>query len=413
MLHSYGSKDIALCLARRQLNFIGDSTTRELFFSLAHTADPELPSGPPNNSEKHANYSYISHAGTQLSFIWDPFLNTSHTKNIVSSRDAQGSTGLGVAGIRRPALLVLGSGLWYLRYADTSGGLPAWEKAVEDIVGKLARTRTKPADELVFLPVSEVVSSKLSKERALSIHGSDIDAMNSDLAHRIRPLSSSTFPAFSTSHSLPIGLPLVFNRMLLETETVDGLHYSEKIRDAQVNVLLNMMCNDVLPKTFPQDKTCCRRYPMPSIPQVAVLSILVSWAPLVWLFSERFGESQETSFRLRPWLIDNIPGFPMATSLLLNRALMGASVTIGLAVGLLFSADRTGLWLKEQKQFDPWNFGLVTLSGLAVGLATLKQGDKDIGFLNRQQTDEWKGWMQSMLLLHLPRRILCSSSSSM
>ena len=72
-----------------------------------------------------------------------------------------------------------------------------------------------------------------------------------------------------------------------------------------------------------------------------------------------------------------------------------APVIISGAIALIYIADRTGFWLKEQKQFEPWIFGCLTLASLAVGLATVKRADKDMGFLNRDQTDEWKGWMQS------------------
>ena len=65
------------------------------------------------------------------------------------------------------------------------------------------------------------------------------------------------------------------------------------------------------------------------------------------------------------------------------------------SLALIFAADRTDFWLKEQKQFDPWTFAFLTLSFVAVGLFTVKRADKDLGFLNREQTDEWKGWMQS------------------
>jgi hypothetical protein len=61
---------------------------------------------------------------------------------------------------------------------------------------------------------------------------------------------------------------------------------------------------------------------------------------------------------------------------------------------LIYVADRTGLWLKEQKQFDFWAFTFLSVGCLACGIFTLKRGDKDLGFLNRDQTDEWKGWMQ-------------------
>lgn len=72
-----------------------------------------------------------------------------------------------------------------------------------------------------------------------------------------------------------------------------------------------------------------------------------------------------------------------------------AGMVISVATAVIFLADRTGFWLKEQKQFDPWTFGFLNLLCLAAGFGTIKRSDKDLGFLNREQTDEWKGWMQS------------------
>lgn len=78
------------------------------------------------------------------------------------------------------------------------------------------------------------------------------------------------------------------------------------------------------------------------------------------------------------------------------------AMVFGTSIGIIFVADRTGLWLKEQKQFDPWTFGFLCLASLAAGLAIVRRADKDLGFLNRDQTDEWKGWMQSTSIHFTP-----------
>ena len=122
MLHTYQEKEVKSCLRSSRLVFIGDSVTRQLFFQFARSIDSNLPTGPPSDDQKHADYTLHSTQDVQLTFHWDPFLNTSTTQSY--------TLGLSTAHPQPPALLVLGSGLWYLRYSD-SGGLPEWEAMME------------------------------------------------------------------------------------------------------------------------------------------------------------------------------------------------------------------------------------------------------------------------------------------
>lgn len=278
MLYSYKSEQTSICLNSQPVIFIGDSVTRTLFFQFARIIDPSLPNEPPNDTQKHSDYLLRSKGGSDISFFWDPFLNTSRTLDVI--QPARNDT----SAVKRPALLVLGSGLWYLRYATTSGGLAAWEANMEHILDILARGLEKPADEVIVLPIEQVVTSKLSPERAMSMHSSDIDAMNSDLFHRINPPTQDAFPLLSNAKpSLPVSLPLVFNQMLDPSQTKDGLHFSDSLVKIQATILLNLKCNDVLPKRFPLDKTCCSKYPWPSILQFIVLGLAVIWGP-AWYF---------------------------------------------------------------------------------------------------------------------------------
>ena len=240
-MHQYKPADAATCFASRDVLFIGDSITRNLFFAFAHLLDPSIPATTPTTGEKHADYTARTPSGMELSFRWDPYLNSSATTDAVRAR---------TRGAPRPALLALGSGLWYLRYADSTGGLPAWEANTEALLAELATPGRSAADAVVILPVEEVVPDKLSPERGATMRLADIDAMNSDLYHRIEPVGSYALPPTARGPA-PIALPLVFNRLLDNAATEDGLHFGPDMVRTQAQILLNMRCNDVLDKTFP------------------------------------------------------------------------------------------------------------------------------------------------------------------
>ncbi|KAI0080323.1 O-acetyltransferase [Panus rudis PR-1116 ss-1] len=379
MMYHYQPKDVETCIGQKPIVFVGDSVTRQLFFQMAHIIDPDLPSAPPDDDHKHSDHVLTAKGGNKLSFYWDPFLNSSMAQRYIAPpRLGQGNPE------KRPALLVLGSGLWYLRYADSSGGLPSWESRIETTLESLSDPGRKSADTIIFLPIEDVVPSKLSLERAESMRNSDIDAMNSDLLHRIRPPSYNdpfAFFARAPSRGVPsISLPLVFNKMLDPSQTEDGLHFSDALVKVQAQILLNLRCNDAMPKIFPFDKTCCRRYPWPSPIHFLVLAAVLLWGPVSWFLSRRAGNIVH-SF---PWVAEEqIPPLIISGS-----------------IALIYLADRTGYWLKEQKQFSPWSFGFLSLLSLAIGLLTVKRADNDLGFLNRDQTDEWKGWMQIAILIY-------------
>lgn len=263
MLHSYSPPQVATCLSGRRVVFIGDSTVRQVFYAAVKHVDPTV----DTRAEKHSDRSLVAR-GIGFDFVWDPFLNGTTTERILEGR--RGVIGMGDEDM--PTLLVLGTGVWYLRHPE-SGGIPAWSTTVNDVFSAM-RKDASIADQVVLLPVVEAIEDKLSEERRATMHHSDIDAMNADLQAR---LSSTEVPA-------ALSIPTVFNQLIARgigaSETLDGLHFSDAISQKQASILYNLRCNDVMPKKFPLDKTCCYQYPFPNFVQVMLLLILLGIAPL-------------------------------------------------------------------------------------------------------------------------------------
>ncbi|ORY57401.1 10 TM acyl transferase domain found in Cas1p-domain-containing protein [Leucosporidium creatinivorum] len=362
MLHNYSPKEVATCFDGRHIVFVGDSTVRQVFYAAVKHADKSI----DTTAEKHSDRD-ITVGKTKFSFYWDPFLNSTRMAQLLD-----GSLGQSVGG-GTPTMAVIGSGIWYLRHPD-SGGINAWNHRMDALFSAVSPSGPVVADDVILMPVENAIESRLSPERAATVHLDDIKTMNEALDRRLHE------PQFKPT----LAIPRAFNQLIdgLEDETLDGLHFSEPISKVQASILFNLRCNDVLPKKFPFDKTCCSQYPTPNWVQSLLLLILLAWAPAgLYLYSRSDISISTYSF------------FPEQKYLL--------PITIfGLAVSFLFVADRTSLFLKENKQYDALTFGVLCLAALGAGLATMKPAEKDLGFLNRDQTDEWKGWMQIAILIY-------------
>lgn len=203
----------------------------------------------------------------QFSFYWDPFLNGTRTAEFLDGTLSE-SDGNGI-----PTMAVVGSGIWYLRYPE-AGGIEAWTRKMDDLFAAVSPGGSLIADQVILMPVENAVESRLSPERAATLRHEDIEAMNDHLEARLKATSGTTMRP-------TLAIPKVFNEMIegLEEETEDGLHFSEAISKVQASVLLNLRCNDVLPKKFPFDKTCCSQYPTPNWIQLLLLVLFLTWGP--------------------------------------------------------------------------------------------------------------------------------------
>lgn len=389
----------------RRAVFIGDSNVRQLYFAAVRAIDGGKNYTPrwEKDGDKHTNRGAVVKAKDgrrlNLDFWWDPYLNSTETVSFLKSTPKEPLS-----------LLVMGSGLWYLRN-PTSGGLSAWTTAIHSTFDLLREHQGQPdaalqtpwdsmdqslefrlpglfpdqspprskgdkpneennfalADTVVFLPVPDPVDEKLSPERAATILHSDVEAMNADLSARLQH-----------ENPPPVVLPTVFNDLIVDSESDDGLHFSDKIMNKQAEILLSWRCADALRTDgMGQPSTCCRRYSYVRPLQGLLLVFLAVWSPLVAYFGHKLPAHSP--------ILRFIPG---------SKAALAMS-TFGLSVTYLWFADRTTMFLKENKDWDPKVFTVLSVICLLAGLVTVKNRGKDLGFLNRDLTDEWKGWMQS------------------
>lgn len=421
-MHEYSRDDFSDCLAGRRLVFVGDSTMRQLFLAAAKRLDPvraeeELMRAFVSDNPRHDIDVTID--GVRVVFIYDPWLNsTGLVRELDDYRPGPGGDSASSA-----ALLMVGApGLWAAR----NGGddyLDLFQRGIDTVRPYLADP-LEPAsaspdvgyrdlkNHILVAPVQVPRYGKLSPARAELLTPSKIREMNDHLASLPQPEASRV--VFAYNQMTRPGTCNAFEDT--------GLHVREALAERKIDVALNLRCNQGLVRRQPHwnRETCCVSYPTLARGQRLTLFVLtIAALPIAFtLLSALRGAS--SSRRL-----------PSSTGHL--RTALGV---VSVVVLHCYAADRTQLFPKAGKRLSIT--GLATALGTAAALSLLslrKRGEtrgqnspgrgtpassaapatrtsrssaravpgspqynEDTVFLPREVSDEWKGWMQGLVL---------------
>lgn len=383
MMHKYTKGEIEQCLAGQKVVIAGDSTSRQLFEAAIEKMGHKPSKGPLRRGE-HVDVEWKT-GTTTVQFMWDPYLNSTALEQELKSfryepsskNESKPSTGL---------LFLRAPGLWharndgedYLKYFKQN--VDRLPKYINPRILRQLGGHEEPPNLLLMSPMLVPYYDALNDVRKATITPERVERMNDYLQE------------ISANGELP--MVRSFSSMLAGTNSVGthdeyGLHLVSNVAHAEVDVLLNLRCNaQMATRGYPYDRTCCMSYNNPAAIQLLVLLGSV----FVFLFMAWKWSSSLLTLRPGSKAVENFK----------------AILTFLLVLCFCFLADRTHVFEVGQKQFSPKEFGISCMAALLLGLVSMgsiKKSSKqtehvDDLFLSRDQTDEWKGWMQALILLY-------------
>ncbi|MCJ1310334.1 hypothetical protein MMC25_003997 [Agyrium rufum] len=402
------SKDISSCLESRKLVFAGDSTIRQIFWATSKKLDAKgaewdisAIEADMTGKKKHKDLTF-ERFGVNLEFYWDPYLNSTKLQEKLAKYKHSTNE---IRDVSQPvedaALILVGGGLWHAKNLEVA---PLADFALS-MVNVVSSMRPNLIDEtpykrfgalnevdsvndlLLVAPVQVPVYERLSPARATTITSEQILGLNNMLLERTLQSHAQVLWSYTRmSQDRPSALG------------ADGLHVMDDVASRQADILLNLRCNNLIAArgSHPYNRTCCTSYSGLGLTPGTLLASVVALRICVWLLMVK--KAFRRSFMIPP------------------RSTIYALFCLFLAVSYCFIADRSQYLDKHQKQWNPQIFNVLMGLGFLMGVISIRrsgpdhlkltQGTQrsilplDEPFLSRHQSDEWRGWMQFVILIY-------------
>ncbi|XP_051948508.1 N-acetylneuraminate 9-O-acetyltransferase isoform X2 [Xyrauchen texanus] len=353
MLHKYKSTEAKICLREKRIAFVGDSRIRQLFYSFIKMINPEV--------KEDGNKD----------FLWYPEVNNSLKEQLMSW--AEGST-------PKPHVIIFSAATWSIKlHNGKSEALFQYKAnltAISDTLEKL------PEHSEVYWVLQDPVYEEVLSESRKMITNEQINMYN-EVA--VSTLNNSKKKVKFLEASRQAAIETI-------SKSVDGLHLPEGTRDVGAMVLMNSMCNKILK---PIDGSCCQNTPPLSILQkLAAALFLVSIICFLLLGCTRHQKSKPI-----PDLESGEEKKPPTVGQFNPKGPLLAICKMSLIMLYFYLCDRGDIFMKEQKFYTHSTFFIPLIYIFVLGIF-YNENSKETKLLNREQTDEWKGWMQLVILIY-------------
>ncbi|XP_041665220.1 N-acetylneuraminate 9-O-acetyltransferase [Cheilinus undulatus] len=370
MMHKYKSTEAKTCLAEKRVAFLGDSRIRQLFYSFVKIIDPER----REDGVKHEDISFEDETSSvNVDFLWYPEANNSMKERLIAwTHEAS----------VRPDVVVAGAATWSIKlHSGSSEALQQYRANLTGISVHLAKLAERGE---VYWVLQDPVNEEVLSDNRKMITNQQLDLYN-DVAEDILH-SGSRVKMFAASR-----------QAALETinQSDDGLHLPEGTRNVGAMVLMNSVCNKIM---RPIDGSCCQTLPSPNFLQKLSAFFFLGSA-LVFLVLHILGNNRHR--RPVPPDVESLEEKKPATAAvpLGPKAPFKALCRMGIIMAYFYLCDRADVFMKEQKFYTHSTFFIPLIYIFVLGIF-YNENSKETKLLNREQTDEWKGWMQLVILIY-------------